>query len=264
MPVALVTGGSSGLGYSFCELLGRQGYKVIIVARDIQRINHALINLSKLGIQASGFPCNVTNATQLTEVASRVRNESGNIDYLILNAGSVSTKLIIDYESPEELKSDVENDLWGTILSAYIFVPLLNDGSKVLMTSSGFGLIGSAGYSTYCAAKAGIINFGESLRRELLYRKIGVYVSVPGDMDTPQFEAEIAGQPVWMKEQSSPRKLMQTQLAAKRILTECHGHSKFLIVPSSDVKLLLLVSKVLPRRLKDKLLDNMFPRPGKK
>ncbi len=259
--VALITGGSSGLGFSFAEVLGKEGYQVIILARNKERIDKALEGLAVNRIKASGIACDVTSEINLRAAASSVKSSYGGIDFLVLNAGSVSTKLLCDYAGPEELKSDLETDLWGIIQSAYFFVPLLNEGSRVLMTSSGFGLMGSAGYSTYCAAKAGIINFGESLRRELLYRKIAVYVTVPGDMDTPQFAAEIAGQPGWMKEQSSPRKLMSTQLAAKKILRQCRGHSKFLIVPSADVRLLIFVSKLLPRKLRDKLLDRMFPRP---
>jgi short-subunit dehydrogenase len=259
--VALITGGSSGLGYAMAELLGNAGYRILILARDEGRIERAVNQLSENDIEVKGLPCDITNSDQLRDTAAFVRSEYGNIDFLVLNAGSVSTRLIIDYNSPEELKSDLENDLWGTVQSAYFFVPLLKEGSKVLMTSSGFGLMGAAGYSTYCAAKAGIINFGESLRRELLYKKIAVYVSVPADMDTPQFSAEIAGQPEWMKEQSSPRKLMSAGFAAKKILSQCRGNSKFLIVPGNDVRLLILASKLLPRRLRDKLLDSMFPRP---
>ena len=128
------------------------------------------------------------------------------------------------------------------------------------MTSSGFGLMGAAGYSMYCAAKAGVVNFGESLRRELLCKKIAVYVACPGDMDTPQFRNEVANQPAWMK-QSSPRKVVPVEWAAKKILSQCKGHKKYLIVTGSDVKLLAIASKLLPRKWKDSLIDGMLPRP---
>lgn len=258
---ALITGGSSGLGLAYAEILGIQGYQIVILARDTQRIQDSVKTLSEKGIDAYGFSCDITNESQLKNSVDQVKNLTKQIDFLILNAGQVSTCLVSDYSSVIELKSDLEVDLWGVIQSAYFFIPFLKDGSKVLMTSSGYGMMGAAGYSTYCAAKAGIINFGESLRRELLCRKIGVYVVCPGDMDTPQFRGEIAGQPHWMKEQASPRKLRDVKSEAKRILTQCRGTSKFLILPDNDVKLLSIVIKLLPRRLKDKLLDRLFPRP---
>ena len=258
---ALITGGSSGLGYAFAELLGNQGFEIIILARNKERIDRAIGNLGNSNIKATGIICDVTDTGQLSQAAEQVKDRNLKIDFLILNAGTVSTKLLCDYADATELKGDLETDLWGTIQSAYFFVPLLASGSRVLMISSGFGLMGSAGYSTYCAAKAGIINFGESLRRELLNKHIGVYVTCPGDMDTPQFAGEIAGQPAWMREQSSPRKLMPVNIAAKRILRQCSGKTKLLIIPSADVRLLIIVSKILPRKWKDRLLDRMFPRP---
>jgi short-subunit dehydrogenase len=174
----------------------------------------------------------------------------------------VTTKLLSDYTDTTSLKQDVEIDLWGTILTTWQFLPLLDRGSKILMISSGFGLMGTAGYSMYCAAKAGIVNFGESIRRELLGRNINVYVACPGDMDTPQFHEEMKNAPAWMKKET-PRKLMSTRIVAARILKQCSGSRKFLILPASDVKLLVVVSKIVPRKFRDFLLDKMFPQPGK-
>jgi len=258
---ALITGGSSGLGLAYAEILGLKGYQIIILARNTQRIDDAVEMLTGKGIDSFGISCDITNESQLKNSVEQIKNLTGQIDFLILNAGQVSTSLVSDYSSVTDLKSDLEVDLWGVIQSAYFFIPFLKDGSKILMTSSGYGMMGAAGYSTYCAAKAGIINFGESLRRELLHRKIGVYVVCPGDMDTPQFRGEIAGQPQWMKEQASPRKLRDVKSEAQKILSQCQGTSKFLILPDNDAKLLSIVIKILPRRLKDKLLDRLFPRP---
>lgn len=258
--VAFITGGSSGLGYALAELLGQDGYTVLIAARNQERINKAVSNLSAQNITAKGFQCDITDEAALKRTAEQVKAEYGKIDYLVLNAGVVTTKLLSDYTNAAEMKQDLEIDLWGTILSAYTFQPLLVSGSKVLLTSSGFGLMGAAGYSMYCAAKAGIINFGECLRRELLSKKINVYVACPGDMDTPQFHEEIKNAPQWMKKKT-PRKLMKTKDVAVKILKMAKGHKKYLIVPSGDVNLLVVLSKILPRQFRDSLLDGMFPRP---
>lgn len=260
--IAVITGGSSGLGFSFAKQLGADGFRIIILARNKERIETAVKQLAQNNIQAQGISCDVTQENELRDAATQIKNEFGQIDFLIINAGEVSTVLLTDYPSISELKKDLEIDLWGTIQSAYFFTPLLVSGSKLLLISSGFGLMGSAGYSVYCAAKAGIINFGESLRRELLYKKIGVYVACPGDMDTPQFQNEIKGQPQWMKT-ASPRKLMAVDLSAKKILKKCKGHARFLISISPDVNLLLFVSRIIPRTWKDALLDVLFPRPNK-
>ncbi len=257
---ALVTGGSSGLGFALAQNLAKQGYNIVVVARNQEKINKAVAELSALGVTAKGISCDITNEAGLKEAANQVKSEFGSVDYLVLNAGSVTTKLVSEYTSGAEMKSDLEVDLWGTILSAHVFLPLLKSGSKVIMISSGFGLMGAAGYSMYCAAKAGIINFGESLRRELLSKGINVYVATPGDMDTPQFHEEVKNSPAWMKT-GSPRKTMKAEDVAAKILKQAQGHKKYLIVPSGDVNSLVILSKLLPRKFRDSLLDGMFPRP---
>ena len=258
--VALITGGSSGLGYALAELLGKQGYTIVILARNQEKINKAVSTLGAMNITAKGISCDITNEAGLKKAFEQVKAEYTKIDYLVLNAGVVTTKLLTDYTNAAEMKQDLEIDLWGTILSAHTFLPLLVNGTKVLLISSGFGLMGAAGYSMYCAAKAGIINFGECLRRELLSKGISVYVACPGDMDTPQFHEEVKNAPQWMKKET-PRKLMKTVDVAVKILKQAKGSKKYLIVPSGDVNLLVTLSKILPRKFRDSLLDGMFPRP---
>jgi short-subunit dehydrogenase len=258
--VALITGGSSGLGFALAELLGKEGYSIIVLARNQNRINSAVSLLSAMKISAKGIACDITDEDGLKKVYEQVKSDEGKIDYLVLNAGVVTTKLLSDYQNTSELRRDLEIDLWGTIHSAHVFLPLLVSGSKVLMISSGFGLMGAAGYSMYCAAKAGIINFGECLRRELLGKNINVYVACPGDMDTPQFHEEVRNAPQWMKKET-PRKLKPTMDVAVKILKQARGSKKYLIIPSGDVNLLVVLSKILPRQFRDHLLDGLFPRP---
>ena len=257
---ALITGGSSGLGYALAELLGKAGYSLIIMARDQEKIGQATAKLKGLGFEAKGISCDTTDEKGLKAVFETIKSDSGKIDFLVLNAGVVTTALLSDYTNTDDLKRDIDIDLWGTIFCTWQFLPLLDEGSKILMISSGFGLMGAAGYSMYCAAKAGVINFAEALRRELLNKKINVYVTCPGDMDTPQFHNEMKNAPAWMKKET-PRKLMKTEIVAAKILKSCKGNRKFLIIPSGDVQLLATVSKLVPRQFKDFLLDKMFPQP---
>jgi 3-dehydrosphinganine reductase len=257
---ALITGGSSGLGLAFAKILGKQGFSILILARNQDKIQLAINELNRLSIKSEGFVCDVSDDAELKQTSEIIKSRFGQIDFLILNAGTVTVKLLSDYTGVDEIKKDLDTDLFGMIGSAYYFLPMLKEGSKVLMTSSGFGLVGAAGYSVYCAAKAGIVNFAESLRRELLHLKINVYVACPGDMDTPQFRHEMESQPLWMKS-DSPRKVVPVDCAAKRILNKCKGKYNFLVISGSDVKLLYYVTKLFPRKWRDYLLDNMLPRP---
>lgn len=259
---ALITGGSSGLGLAMARELGAKGYSLIILARDQVKIENAVNGLKKSGYDVKGYSCNISDEVLLKQAGEKVKEFSGKIDILILNAGVVTCKLLKDYTNGDELKQVLDINLWGTILSAYIFLPLVEKGGRILMISSGFGLMGPAAYSVYSASKAGIINFAESFRRELLCRKISVHVACPGDIDTPQLHEEQTQMPAWFK-LKDPRKEMPAEVAARRILKKCFKN-KFLIIINFEVFLLIILNKFLPRRLRDFICDRIFPLPGKR
>jgi 3-dehydrosphinganine reductase len=258
---ALITGGSSGLGFAIARNLAAKGYVSVLVARNKHKLDEAVQSLKAAGFNACGFQGDITSPQELTAIAAAVKSQFGKIDFLVLNAGVVTVGLLADYTDYEKMKSDIEVDLWGTILSARIFLPLLVSGSRILMISSGFGLLGAAGYSTYCAAKAGVVNFGEALRRELLCRKIAVHVACPADIDTPQYAEEQRSMPAWMaKAASARRSLLTPGQAAAKIVNRCKGNT-FLITINAEITLLRLLSKILPARVVAGILDASLPRP---
>lgn len=258
---ALITGGSSGLGFAFAKNLAEKGYVPILIARRKNKLDEAVDNIKKMGFDVYGFQGDITSQEDLTNIFESIKGQFGKIEFLVLNAGVVSVGLLADYDDYEKMKEDIEIDLWGTILSTRIFMTLLTPGSKILMISSAFGLIGGAGYSTYCAAKAGIVNFAEAIRRELLCKDIAVYVACPADIDTPQYAEERKDMPEWMSKGLSARhSLLSPQKAAEKIINKCKG-KRFLITINSEVFLLRILSKILPGRIITSILDSSLPRP---
>ena len=258
---ALITGGSSGLGLALARNLGRRGYRLLSLARDCARLDRAVEQLQAEGFTATGFRGDITREEQLRQIRSGLEAQALQLDCLVLNAGVVSPKLLQDFPDTAALRHDLEINLWGTILCAYIFLPLVKPGGRILVVSSAFGLMGPAAYAVYAASKAGLINFAESLRRELLGRRITVHVACPADIDTPQLHREHQELPDWFT-QGDPRRAMSAQRAAERILRKCF-RGVFLIIISFEIHLLNLMNKLLPRRLRDFCLDRMFPTPGK-
>ena len=151
---ALITGGSSGLGFAIAMNLASKGFTPIILARRKDKLDEAVSEIKKAGFEALGFQGDITSEKDLARIAETVKKQFGKLDFLVLNAGMVSVGLLSDYTDYGKMKADIDVDLWGTILSARIFMPLLEKGSRILMISSAFGLIGAAGYSTYCAGKS--------------------------------------------------------------------------------------------------------------
>lgn len=258
---AVITGGSSGLGLAFARKLAAQGYVPVLVARRQQKLDYAVTMLARDGYTAMALAGDVVSPESMGAVAGLIKQQCGPVDMLVLNAGAVTVKLLADYTDWQELRNDIDVDLWGTILSARVFLPLLRPGARIIMISSALGLLGAAGYTTYCAAKAGVINFAEALRRELLTTGITVHVACPADIDTPQYAAEQKAMPAWMKAGSGARKsLISPDDCAAKILAATR-RNRFLITTSPDIALLTLLQRFLPWRAVAALLDRTLPRP---
>jgi NAD(P)-dependent dehydrogenase (short-subunit alcohol dehydrogenase family) len=241
------------------ELAG-QGFTPALIGRNATRLDQAAASLEKRGCRAYAFVCDVTRPEELERTVEKIYALGEGLDFLILNAGVVHVRLLKDF-TIDEMRADLETDLWGAMLSARYFAPLVKSGGRTLFISSGYGLIGVAGYAPYCAAKAGVINFAAALRRELLYRNITTQVACPVDIDTPQFEDEQTQMPEGMRRADARGRVMTPEAAASAILRQC-PKNRFLIVINREVRFLLFCRRILPRRWVDAILDRLFPRPG--
>ena len=262
MKRALITGGSSGLGYAMAEYLGSQGYSLVLLARDEKKLGSSELKLKEKGYDVQTYSADTCNEEQLTAVKERLLETGRQIDFLVLNAGVVEPGLISE-RSTKNLKAELDINLWGTILATRTFHSFLAKGSSLLIISSGYGLMGPAGYATYSASKGGMILFAEAYFREVKHLGVKVHVACPSDIDTPQFAYEQSVMPGWMKSKSSPKATPHPpDLIARRIINQCNKN-KFLITSSMDVCMLNLLTKILPRKIRDFILDQMFPRPTK-
>lgn len=257
--VAVITGGSRGLGLSLARCVAREGFTPILLARNTDALEEAVAEIANMGSQAVSYAVDITDETAMGDVAGDIAGRFGTVDFLINNAGILHTD-ILENMSINDIQYDLEVCLFGTILSTRLCIPMMEKGGRILFISSGFGLMGPAGYSVYAAAKAGMINFADAIRRELHARKIGVHVAVPSDIDTPGLKKELAGLPAWMKVSQARGKIQSPDDAARRILQKCSGN-RFLIFTDPGVRMLHMVNKLLPHRLRDVILDMMFPRP---
>ena len=183
-PVALVTGGSSGIGSAAAAALARKGFRVILHGRD----QHALAEVAR---QTGGVPLTADlalrdGATQLAEQALAV---AGRIDVLVNNAGIGWAGSFTDMPA-DALERIQAVNLGAPIALTRALLPGMQErglGRLVFVTSIA-GRLGVAGESVYAATKAGLDCFAESLRPELRGTGVTVGVVVPGVVDTPFFE----------------------------------------------------------------------------
>lgn len=260
--LALITGGSSGLGLEMAKRLRGQGWGLILLARDRLKLERA-----KQGLIAAGgdapvhvVSCDLADDMAVERAFGEIRSLCQRIDFLILNAGVASIELVEDYPSVTVVGDNVRANLLGPIACTHLALPLMQAGGRILYVSSGFAFVGPAGYTLYATAKAGMNVFADGMRRELLRRKISVHVTCPGDIDTPMYQGELRTMPDWIRAKMGRAKPMPADSAARYILDRCF-RGRYMIVPSSDVRLLIAIQSLLPRWLSMRLIDRILPLP---
>ncbi len=258
---ALITGGSSGIGFAIAKELVKRDVNVILLARRRDRLERAKEELEKLShsdsVTVKIVSADVSSIHSLRIAEEDVRRNFKTIDILINCAGVVKPSKLEDF-SDDEILSHIQINLLGLIFNTRQFLKYLSPGSAIVNFSSALGLFGLAGYTAYSASKFGVVGFSDALRRELLNREISVHVVCPPDVDTPQFRQEHEDMPDWMRTKERP-KALSAELVARRVLNGVE-RGKFLILPDFSTKFLMFMLGFFPR-LSRFILDGMFPRP---
>lgn len=189
--VAIISGGSSGIGYGTAELLALQGAVSVILDIDENSGKKSVETISKLGGKAEFIQCNVTSNADCKAAIDAVAQRHGRIDILFNNAGVIRRKTVEDLEEDEwDLVIDVT--LKGAFLLSKYAVPVMakTGGGSIINTGSGWGLKGGDKAVSYCAAKGGIVNMTRAMAIDHGPQNIRVNSVSPGDIDTPLLHDE--------------------------------------------------------------------------
>lgn len=184
--VALVTGGTRGIGRAIAARLASAGARVGIVGTDTGRTESAAAEISsQYGVQVRGYACDVANTQASEQVVSSIVKDFGRLDILVNNAGITRDNLLMRMQ-----EADWDAVLATNLKGIFNFckpasrIMLKARCGRIINISSVVALLGNAGQSNYAAAKAGIIGFSKSLARELASRNVTVNVIAPGFIDT--------------------------------------------------------------------------------
>jgi NADP-dependent 3-hydroxy acid dehydrogenase YdfG len=179
-PVAVITGASSGIGAATARALAAHGYRLVLLARRVERLE-ALA--SELGNGAVAIAADVTNRDAMVAAAEQTSTALGRAEVLINNAG-VMLLGPFGTEQREEARRMVEVNLLGAMTATEVFLPQLRDGGGDLINiSSVAGRTARAGNAAYAATKWGLNGWSEALRQEL-QPDIRVTVIEPGAVAT--------------------------------------------------------------------------------
>lgn len=189
--VAVVTGGSSGIGLATALRLSEFGAKTAIVDVNEAAGQEAVKKIQDSGGIAIFFQCDVIDAKACENTVRRIVDHYEKIDILVNNAGIIKRKTVVDLEEAE-WDAVLDVCLKGVFLLSKYIIPVMtkNGGGSIVNTSSGWGLKGGDVAAAYCAAKAGVVNLSKAMAIDHGKHNVRVNCVAPGDTDTPLLRDE--------------------------------------------------------------------------
>jgi short-subunit dehydrogenase len=248
--VALVTGGSRGLGFLIARELVREGCRVVICARDATELERARRDLSADGAQILAIPCDVTEPSQVERLVWETAGRFGPIDLLVNNAGIIQVGPV-ESLALADFQQTMSVNFWGTVHTTLAVLPQMRSrrsGRIVNITSIG-GKVAVPRLLPYDAAKFAAVGFSEGLRAEVAKDGVSVTTIVPGLMRTGSFRFahfKSEGDSRWFSVAARAPGLTIGARRAARMIVEAAKRRDAEPVLGVPAKLLRLVKELFP------------------
>ena len=226
--VAVITGGSSGIGLETARRFVEEGAYVFITGRRASELEKAK---SAIGRNVTVVQGDVANLADLDRLWATVKAEKGGVDIIVASAGFVET-ITLAQATPEHFDKTFGINARGTFFTVQKALPLLRDNGSIVLVSSCVSNMGIPMYTTYGATKAAMRSFARSWAMELKERGVRVNTLSPGATDTPiidgQFKTkeEIAGAKKMFAEKTPLGRIGRPEeLAAAALFLACDDSS---------------------------------------
>ena len=186
--VALITGGSTGIGRAAAVAMAREGAKIALTARRAERCEEAVAEIEGLGGQALALPGDVANAEHVAELVAATVERWGRLDIVVPNAGINGVFAPIEDITPEEWDQTHNINVRGTFLTVKYAIPHLRaaGGGSIGVVSSvnGNRIFSNFGFTSYSCSKAAQVTFAKMAAVELAQWDIRINVVCPGATKT--------------------------------------------------------------------------------
>lgn len=194
--IALITGGGTGIGLDIAKKYVEEDAYVYITGRRENKLQEAV---STIGKNIDYVVADVTKKEDMEKVAEKIKNEKGKLDILIANAG-VGNYIAIEDVTLEEFNRVMYTNVLGTYYCAQVCLPLMKEGSTIILNTSVTASLGLPNFSLYIAAKSAMKSFIHTWTNELRDRKIRVNALAPGIIPTDAAGKELGRDPQKEKE----------------------------------------------------------------
>ena len=185
--VAIVTGGSQGIGKAVAKAYAREGARVVVVnAGNPERGQEVADEIEAEGGAACSIRADVTSKAELDSLVEQVVHRYGTVDILFLAAGVMINKPVEEY-TEEDWDRTIDVNLKGSFLSAQAVIPLMKEkgSGKIIMIASIAGTRAFPNSVPYCASKGGVLMIVKALAAEIAKDGINVNAISPGNTATP-------------------------------------------------------------------------------
>ena len=189
--VALITGGTSGIGRATALLFAQQGAAVAVAGRDKGRGEQVVQELRARGGRAIFLPVNIAKASDCQQAVERTIAAFGGLDILFNNAGIIQRKTVLEL-SEEEWDLEMAVNLKAVFLLSRAAIPhmLEKGGGVIINNGSDWGLVGGPRAASYCASKGAVVLLTKAMAIDYGAHHIRVNCICPGDTDTPMLRNE--------------------------------------------------------------------------
>jgi NAD(P)-dependent dehydrogenase (short-subunit alcohol dehydrogenase family) len=181
--IALVTGGTSGIGLATAACLAAEGAFVFITGRRQEQLDNAV---RSLGRNAAGIRSDVSRLDHLDQLYAHIEDKTGRLDVLFANAGGGGLAPL-GHITEEHFDRTFDTNVRGLVFTVQKALPLMPKGSSIVLNASTTSIKGTAAFSIYSASKAAVRNLARSWTMDLKDKGIRVNVVSPGVVPTPGY-----------------------------------------------------------------------------